>query len=173
MEPRQRRAAASVRVYAQRQPGSAPLQLGAPPAAPGLGAPLQYHQKDVASSLHYLHEEYDQRVVHRDLKASNIMLHAAFSARLGDFGLAHAIDEGKTSYMEELGTMGSEPKHLLLLCQQNCIFFITFHVFLLTMGPLATSRRHPPFWLQRHTLVWARYRLSHIDQQFGLGSPVL
>lgn len=30
--------------------------------------------KDVASALHYLHDEYDQRVVHRDLKASNIML---------------------------------------------------------------------------------------------------
>ncbi|XP_038987345.1 probable L-type lectin-domain containing receptor kinase S.5 [Phoenix dactylifera] len=65
----------------------------------------------VASALHYLHNEYDQKVVHRDLKASNVMLDAAFHARLGDFGLARAIDIDKTSYTErELGgvpgTMG-------------------------------------------------------------------
>lgn len=66
---------------------------------------------DVASALHYLHNEYDQRVVHRDLKASNIMLDSLFNARLGDFGLARALETDKTSYAElELGgvpgTMG-------------------------------------------------------------------
>ncbi|XP_062191061.1 probable L-type lectin-domain containing receptor kinase S.5 [Phragmites australis] len=80
-------------------------------SAPGrqlLGWELRYNIiKGVASALHYLHDEYDQRVVHRDLKASNIMLDAAFSARLGDFGLARAIETDKTSYMEEVG--GSVP----------------------------------------------------------------
>ncbi|URE27462.1 lectin-like protein kinase [Musa troglodytarum] len=58
----------------------------------------------VASALHYLHDEYDQRVVHRDLKASNIMLDSNFNARLGDFGLARALETDKTSYAEiELG----------------------------------------------------------------------
>lgn len=57
--------------------------------------------KGVASALHYLHDEYDQRVIHRDLKASNIMLDASFNARLGDFGLARAMDTDKTSYTDE------------------------------------------------------------------------
>ncbi|RWV88352.1 hypothetical protein GW17_00049571 [Ensete ventricosum] len=58
----------------------------------------------VASALHYLHDEYDQRVVHRDLKTSNVMVDAGFNARLGDFGLARALDTDKTSYVEiELG----------------------------------------------------------------------
>ena len=35
----------------------------------------------VASALHYLHNDYDQKVVHRDLKASNIMLDSNFNAR--------------------------------------------------------------------------------------------
>ncbi|XP_073011047.1 probable L-type lectin-domain containing receptor kinase S.5 [Typha latifolia] len=65
----------------------------------------------VASALHYLHNEYDQKVVHRDLKASNIMLDSSFNARLGDFGLARALESDKTSYAElELngvpGTLG-------------------------------------------------------------------
>ncbi|KAK3003126.1 hypothetical protein RJ639_019124 [Escallonia herrerae] len=61
----------------------------------------------VASALHYLHNEYDQRVVHRDLKASNIMLDCNFNARLGDFGLARALDNEKTSYAEAEGVLGT------------------------------------------------------------------
>lgn len=66
--------------------------------------------KGVASALHYLHNEYDEKVIHRDLKASNVMLDTNFNARLGDFGLARALDHEKTSYAEMEdgvhGTMG-------------------------------------------------------------------
>ncbi|KAI6700298.1 hypothetical protein NL676_014622 [Syzygium grande] len=61
----------------------------------------------VAFALHYLHHEYDQKVLHRDLKASNIMLDSDFNARLGDFGLARAIDNEKTSYTELEGFPGT------------------------------------------------------------------
>ncbi|KAJ4769582.1 receptor lectin kinase [Rhynchospora pubera] len=61
----------------------------------------------VASALHYLHNEYDQMVVHRDLKASNVMLDSAFNARLGDFGLARALESNKTSYVELEGVTGT------------------------------------------------------------------
>ncbi|KAH6799488.1 hypothetical protein C2S51_035972 [Perilla frutescens var. frutescens] len=62
----------------------------------------------VASALHYLHNEYDQKVIHRDLKASNIMLDHDFNARLGDFGLAKVLDNEKTSYAEAEGVMGTK-----------------------------------------------------------------
>lgn len=61
----------------------------------------------VVSALHYLHNEYDQKVVHRDLKASNVMLDSDFNARLGDFGLARAIDNERTSYAELEGVPGT------------------------------------------------------------------
>ncbi|KAJ9146820.1 hypothetical protein P3X46_029044 [Hevea brasiliensis] len=61
----------------------------------------------VASALQYLHNEYDQKVVHRDLKASNILLDSHFNARLGDFGLARALDNEKTSYAELEGVPGT------------------------------------------------------------------
>ncbi|KAK3195726.1 hypothetical protein Dsin_027036 [Dipteronia sinensis] len=59
----------------------------------------------VASALYYLQNEYDQKVVHRDLKASNILVDADFNARLGDFGLARTIENERNSYAE-LGASG-------------------------------------------------------------------
>ncbi|KAJ8645532.1 hypothetical protein MRB53_007280 [Persea americana] len=46
----------------------------------------------LASALLYLHEEWEQYVVHRDIKSSNVMLDSGFNARLGDFGLARITD---------------------------------------------------------------------------------
>ncbi|WJZ93932.1 hypothetical protein VitviT2T_012831 [Vitis vinifera] len=46
----------------------------------------------VAQALDYLHNGCEKRVLHRDIKASNVMLDSEFNARLGDFGLARTIN---------------------------------------------------------------------------------
>ncbi|KAF5958093.1 hypothetical protein HYC85_005318 [Camellia sinensis] len=61
----------------------------------------------VAFVVHYLHNKYDKRVVHCDLKANNIMFESNFSACLGDFGLARALNTEKTSYKEAKGVPGT------------------------------------------------------------------
>ncbi|KAJ7946802.1 Receptor lectin kinase [Quillaja saponaria] len=63
--------------------------------------------QDLASALLYLHEEWEQCVLHRDIKASNIMLDSSFNAKLGDFGLARLVDHAKGSQTTVLaGTIG-------------------------------------------------------------------
>lgn len=50
---------------------------------------MQYNiARGLASALLYLHEEWEQYVLHRDIKTSNIMLDSSFNAKIGDFGLA-------------------------------------------------------------------------------------
>ncbi|XVF67156.1 hypothetical protein PTKIN_Ptkin10aG0098100 [Pterospermum kingtungense] len=46
----------------------------------------------VAQALLYLHEECNQRVVHRDVKPSNVLLDEDLNAKLGDFGLARTYE---------------------------------------------------------------------------------
>ncbi|XP_020232822.1 probable L-type lectin-domain containing receptor kinase S.7 [Cajanus cajan] len=61
----------------------------------------------LASVLSYLHQECEQRVIHRDIKAGNILLDGSMNPRLGDFGLAKLMDHDKSPVSTlTAGTMG-------------------------------------------------------------------
>uniref|UniRef100_A0A0E0DP07 non-specific serine/threonine protein kinase n=1 Tax=Oryza meridionalis TaxID=40149 RepID=A0A0E0DP07_9ORYZ len=61
----------------------------------------------IARGLTYLHEESSVRIVHRDIKASNVLLDTDLTPKISDFGLAKLYDEKKTHVSTRIaGTMG-------------------------------------------------------------------
>ncbi|XP_019196518.1 PREDICTED: probable LRR receptor-like serine/threonine-protein kinase At1g56140 [Ipomoea nil] len=61
----------------------------------------------IARGLAYLHEESRPRIIHRDIKASNILLDSDLNPKISDFGLAKLYDDKKTHISTHIaGTIG-------------------------------------------------------------------
>lgn len=73
----------------------------------------------VFCSLAYLHEAIEPKVVHRDIKSSNILIDLDFNAKVSDFGLAKLLGAGKSHVTTRvMGTFGYVASTLstLIIC---------------------------------------------------------
>ncbi|KAJ4726500.1 putative Kinase [Melia azedarach] len=62
---------------------------------------------DIARGLAYLHEESRLKIVHRDIKATNVLLDEGLNAKISDFGLAKLDEEEDTHISTRIaGTIG-------------------------------------------------------------------
>ncbi|CAN8252656.1 unnamed protein product, partial [Cochlearia groenlandica] len=88
--------------------------------------------KGIASALCYLHTGADQVVLHRDIKASNIMLDAEFNGKLGDFGMARFHDHGSYAYPTgAVGTIGYMAPEIIDMVASTKTDVYAFGVFML------------------------------------------
>ncbi|KOM46463.1 hypothetical protein LR48_Vigan07g016700 [Vigna angularis] len=83
--------------------------------------------------LAYLHEAIEPKVIHRDIKSSNILIDDEFNAKVSDFGLAKLLDSGEsyitTRVMGTFGYVAPEYANSGLLNEKSDIY--SFGVLLL------------------------------------------
>ncbi|KAK4487142.1 hypothetical protein RD792_006457 [Penstemon davidsonii] len=86
-----------------------------------------------AKALAYLHEAIEPKVIHRDIKSSNILIDTDFNSKVSDFGLAKLLDSGEshitTRVMGTFGYVAPEYANSGLLNEKSDIY--SFGVLLL------------------------------------------
>ncbi|KAJ4800796.1 Concanavalin A-like lectin protein kinase family protein [Rhynchospora pubera] len=129
----------------------------------------------VASGLLYMHEEWEQVVIHRDIKASNVLLDSELNARLGDFGLARLYDRGTDPHTTcVVGTLGYLDPELARTGKASTINDVfAFGAFMLEVAcgkrPLDLRARQEGLTLSEWVLeTWEKGSLIHaLDPRLG------
>ncbi|XP_022727410.1 proline-rich receptor-like protein kinase PERK9 isoform X3 [Durio zibethinus] len=131
-----------------------------------------------ARGIAYLHEDCHPRIIHRDIKSSNILLDNNFEARVSDFGLAKlALDANThvtTRVMGTFGYMAPEYASSGKLTEKSDVFSFGVVLLELVTGRKPVDASQP---LGDESLVeWARPLLTHAldGEDFeGLADPKL
>ncbi|MQL77642.1 hypothetical protein Taro_010054 [Colocasia esculenta] len=131
---------------------------------------------DAARGLAYLHEDSQPCVIHRDFKASNILLENDFHAKVSDFGLAKQAPEGRANYLSTrvMGTFGYvAPEYAMtghLLVKSDVYSYGVVLLELLT-GRKPVDMSQPSG--QENLVTWARPILRDKDRLEDIADPRL
>ncbi|XP_022155277.1 probable serine/threonine-protein kinase At1g01540 [Momordica charantia] len=147
----------------------------------GVNCPLDWDTRmkialDAARGLAYLHEDSQPCVIHRDFKASNILLENNFNAKVADFGLAKQAPEGRANYLSTrvMGTFGYvAPEYAMtghLLVKSDVYSYGVVLLELLT-GRKPVDMSQPSG--QENLVTWARPILRDKDRLEELADPRL
>ncbi|GLJ19709.1 hypothetical protein SUGI_0357110 [Cryptomeria japonica] len=111
----------------------------------------------IARGLLYLHQESQLRIIHRDIKANNILLDHKLNPKIADFGLAKLFPEDKTHiHTRVAGTYGYMPPEYAMRGQLSVkVDVYSFGVVLLEIvSGRKNNDNHLPYDMQ-HLVEWA------------------
>ncbi|XP_073149201.1 uncharacterized protein [Henckelia pumila] len=129
-----------------------------------------------ARALAYLHEDSNPRVIHRDFKASNILLEDDYTPKVSDFGLARTALEEENRHISTrvMGTFGYvAPEYAMtghLLVKSDVYSYGVVLLELLT-GKKPIDLSQPPG--QENLVSWSRPLLSSREGLESIIDPSL
>ncbi|XP_060196261.1 cysteine-rich receptor-like protein kinase 2 isoform X2 [Lycium barbarum] len=121
--------------------------------------------------LVYLHENTKTRIIHRDIKASNILLDVRLRAKIADFGLARSFQEDKshlsiTAIAGTLGYMAPEYFAHGRLTEKADVY--SFGVLLLEIvtGRQNNKSKNAEYTVSLVSIVWEHFQHGIMEELF-------